>query len=61
MSETLISFDNLDEYDEFKDYTVSDCVFYDDIIKTFSFQDNTEERMTVLHEIMLDIQVDPRW
>ena len=46
----------MDEYDEFKDYT--DPVFTDDIMKVFKTQDNTEERMTVLDEIMLDIQAD---
>ena len=33
-------------------------MFTDDIIKVFKTQDNTEERMTVLDEIMLDIQAD---
>jgi hypothetical protein len=56
LSEALISFDNVDEYAEFKDYT--DPVFTDDIMKVFKTQDNTEERMTVLDEIMLDIQAD---
>jgi hypothetical protein len=56
LSEDLRSFDNLDEYDDFKDYTTSDPVFSDDMIKVFT--EKTEERMTVLHEIMLDIQAD---
>jgi hypothetical protein len=40
LSQDLISFDNLDEYDEFKDY--SDPVFSDDITKVFSSKDNTK-------------------
>ena len=40
LSQALISFDNLDEYDEFKDY--SDPVFSDDIMKVFSSKDNTK-------------------
>jgi hypothetical protein len=56
LSEDLISFDNLDEYDEFKDYT--DPVFSDDIMQVFIGKDNTDERMTVLDVIMLDIQAE---
>ena len=56
LSQALISFDNLDEYDEFKDY--SDPVFSDDIMKVFSSKDNTDERMSVLDDIMHDIQTD---
>jgi hypothetical protein len=46
----------VDEYDEFKDYT--DPVFSDDIFKVFNGKDNTDERMTVLDDIMLDIETD---
>ena len=56
LSEALISFDSVDEYDEFKDYT--DPVFSDDIFKVFNGKDNTDERMTVLDDIMLDIETD---
>jgi hypothetical protein len=56
LSEVLISFDSVDEYDEFKDYT--DPVFSDDIFKVFNGKDNTDERMTVLDDIMLDIETD---
>ncbi len=56
LSQGLISFDNLDEYDEFKDY--SDPVFSDDIMKVFIGKDNTDERMVVLDDIMHDIQTD---
>jgi hypothetical protein len=56
LSQVLISFDNLDEYDEFKND--SDPVFSDDIMKVFSSKDNTDERMTVLDDIMHDIQTD---
>ncbi len=49
----LISFDNLNEYDEFKDYT--DPVFSDDIMKVFS---NTDEWMAVLDDIIHDMQTD---
>jgi hypothetical protein len=56
LSGDLISFDNLDEYDEFKDY--NDPLFSDDIMKVFSGKDNTDERMTVLDDIMNDIQDD---
>ncbi len=58
LSEFFISFDDLDEYDEFKDY--SDPVFSDDIMKVFSGKDNRDERMTVLDNIMDDIQTDRR-
>jgi hypothetical protein len=56
LSEGLISFDNLDEYDEFKDYT--DPVFSDDIMKVFRGKDNTDDRMNVLDDIIHDIQGD---
>jgi hypothetical protein len=57
LSEVLmITFDNLDEYEEFKDYT--DHVLSYDIIKVYSTKDNTDERMAVLDEIMFDIQAD---
>ena len=56
LSEALISFDDVNEYDEFKDYT--DPVFSDDIFNVFKAKDNTDERMTTLHNIMMDIQED---
>jgi hypothetical protein len=56
LPEALISFDSVDEYDEFKEYT--DPVFSDDIFKVFNGKDNTDERMTVLDDIMLDIETD---
>ncbi len=36
----------------------SDPGFSDDIMKVFSSKDNTDERMTVLDDIMYDIQTD---
>jgi hypothetical protein len=56
LSETLISFDSVDEYDEFKDYT--DPVFSDDIFGIFTSKDNLKERMIALDEIMVDVECD---
>jgi hypothetical protein len=56
LSEELISFDDVNEYDKFKDYT--DPVFSDDIFNVFKAKDNTDERMTTLHNIMIDMQED---